>query len=113
MRCKVIKPYTSHYPDPICFEVGAVVHVGRGDSEFPGWFWCRAPSGKEGWVHGAFLAAPTGTTTSIHAYSARELTVAGGEWGTLMQSLDGWAYLRLDSGEEGWIPESHIDSKVA
>ena len=107
MSIEVTTPYTAQYPDPICFDADAVVQVGRGDPECPGWFWCRAPSGKEGWVHHSFLAGSAGTTTSIRAYTARELTVAGGERGTLIRSLDGWVYIRLDGGGEGWIPQSH------
>jgi len=110
MFVEIIKAYTSQYPDPICFDAGAAVQVERDDLEYPGWFWCRMPSGKEGWVHRSFLAACAGTTTSVRAYSAKELTVTGGEHGKLIQLLDGWAYIRLDTGDEGWIPQSHISA---
>jgi SH3-like domain-containing protein len=107
MFVEVTTAYTAQYPDPICFDAGVEVEVGRCDPESPGWFWCRAPSGKEGWVHHSFLAASAGTTTSLRAYTARELTVAVGERGTLIRSLDGWLYIRLDAGGEGWIPQSY------
>ncbi|MES2707443.1 MAG: hypothetical protein V4726_12675 [Verrucomicrobiota bacterium] len=81
---------------------------GREDPECPGWFWCRALSGREGWVHHSFLAARTGITVSVRAYSARELTVIGGERGSLLRTLDGWVYLRLEGGDEGWLPHNHI-----
>ena len=110
MFVEIIKAYTSQYPDPICFDAGAAVQVERDDLEYPGWFWCRMPSRKEGWVHRSFLAACAGTTTSVRAYSAKELTVTGGEHGKLIQLLDGWAYIRLDTGDEGWIPQSHISA---
>lgn len=108
MLIEVIQPYSSKYPSPICFDVGVTVQVERGDPEYPGWFWCRAPSGTEGWVHHSFLATPSGTTKSIKAYSAKELTVTGGERGTLTHSLDGWVFVRLNAGDEGWLPSSHI-----
>jgi SH3-like domain-containing protein len=108
MLVAVTKAYAAQYSDPIRFDAGETVQVERGDSEYPGWFWCRAASGREGWVHRSFLAASAGTTTSVRAYSARELTVAGDERGELLDSLDGWVCLRLDSGEEGWVPESHV-----
>lgn len=108
MLVAVTKAYTAQYPDPICFDAGEAVQVERGDPEYPGWYWCRAASGREGWVHRSYLAACAGMTTSARAYSARELTVAGGERGTLLDSLDGWAFIRLDTGDEGWLPESHI-----
>jgi SH3-like domain-containing protein len=108
MSIEIIKPYTSQYPDPICFEANVEVQVQRGDPEFPGWFWCRAESGREGWVHHSFLAASTGITRSTRAYSASELTVTGGERGVLIQLLDGWMYIQLADGNEGWIPERHV-----
>ena len=108
MLIEVIKAYASSYPDPIGFDAGASVNVEREDSEYPGWFWCRVPSGKEGWVHRSFLAETVGATTSVVAYSARELTLTGGERGVVVRSLDGWTLVRLDSGEEGWLPASHV-----
>ncbi|HVF71719.1 MAG TPA: SH3 domain-containing protein [Chthoniobacterales bacterium] len=109
MKIEVIKAYTAQYPDPISFEAGAVLQVERGDAEFPGWFWCRAPSGKEGWVHRSYLAnTGAATTTSLRPYSALELTVTVSDRGVLLQSLDGWVYVRLDSRREGWIPETHV-----
>ena len=108
MLVTVTKAYTAQYPDPICFDAGETVQVERGDPEYPGWFWCRAGSGREGWVHRLFLAASAGTTTSVRAYSARELTVAEGARGILLDSLDGWVCVRLETGDEGWIPESHV-----
>ena len=107
MSIEITTTHTSQYPDPICFAAGEAVQVGRSDPQYPGWLWCRASSGKEGWVHHSFLAAQQGTTTSTHAYTARELTVAGGERGTLIRDLDGWVYVRLETGEEGWVPQSH------
>jgi SH3-like domain-containing protein len=100
--------YTSQYPDPIFFPAGVEILVGRHDPNCPGWFWCRAPSGKEGWVHHSFLSGSDGTAVSTHAYSARELTVATGQRGQLIHMMDGWACIRLDNGEEGWIPQNHI-----
>lgn len=108
MHVTVAQAYTSQYSDPICFAANETLQVERADSEYPGWFWCRAASGKEGWVHRSFLAATAGTTTSVRAYSGRELTVAEGEQGVLVESLDGWVCLRRESGEEGWVPESHV-----
>lgn len=94
----VIHAWTTHYPDPIRFDAGSVVEAGREDTEHPGWFWCRGPEDREGWVHCSFLAGAAGITTGVRAYSAGELTVAGGERGELLESLDGWARIRLNTG---------------
>ena len=111
MEVDITNAYTRQYADPISFEAGAVVEIEREDPEYPGWLWCRVPSGKEGWVHRSFLADSVGATRSVDAYSATELTVIGGEHGTAIQRLDGWVYVRLDNGEQGWIPESHIQGR--
>ena len=108
MLVTITQAYTAQYPDPICFDAGETVQVERGDPEYPGWYWCRAASGKEGWVHHSFLAACEGTTTSVRAYSARELTVTEGARGALLDRLDGWVFIRLDTEDEGWIPENHV-----
>ncbi|HEY2712937.1 MAG TPA: SH3 domain-containing protein [Chthoniobacterales bacterium] len=108
MLVEVIKAYKAQYKDPISFERDVIVQVLREDSEFLNWFWCRAPSGNEGWVHRSFLADTAATTKTTRPYSARELTVDGGESGTMIESLDGWTYIRLDSGVEGWLPQSHV-----
>ena len=113
MVTEVIAAYTAQYDDPISFDAGVAVQVLHGDSEFRGWFWCRAPSGKEGWVHQSFLDDAAGTTKSTQAYSARELSVSGGERGLIIQSLDGGVRIRLDSGMEGWLPQSHVRTSIA
>jgi hypothetical protein len=108
MLIKVIKPYTAQYPDPISFEAGATVHVEHDDPEWPGWFWCRVASGKVGWVHRSFLETCSGATAALRAYSARELTVVGREQGVAIYQLDGWVYIRLDTGIEGWLPQDNV-----
>jgi len=108
MHIEVAKAYAPKHSDPIGFDPGVRVSVEHEDAEYPGWFWCRVSSGKEGWVHRSYLSALAGTTTSIAAYSAGELTVCRGERGKVVRSVDGWALVRLDSGEEGWLPARHI-----
>jgi SH3-like domain-containing protein len=108
MVVEVIKAYVSAYPNPIAFATGEPVQVMRGDSEFPGWFWSLARNDIEGWVHHSFLSATSGEAAALRDYSARELTATVGEHGTVMENLDGWAWLRLGDGREGWIPESHL-----
>jgi SH3-like domain-containing protein len=108
MRFEVTESYDEQYKDPIQFEAGDEVVVFRPDDEFPGWFWCRAPSGIEGWVHGSSLASHSGITTAVESYAARELTVSVGDSGRLLRQLDGWALVSVDDASEGWIPLTHI-----
>jgi len=100
----VIETYRAQYGDPIHLRVGDTVDVQRSDPDFVEWFWCRGPDGKEGWVHSSYLSQTTGRTTAVDDYSAEELTIASGEQAILVRTLDGWAYLALDDGRCGWVP---------
>ena len=111
MRFEVTEAYDEQYIDPIRFEVGDAVEVTRPVTKYPGWFWCRAASGIEGWVHGSCLASVSGTTTATQAYSASELTVSVGDRGRVLRQLDGWALVGLGDGLEGWIPLTNISIK--
>jgi SH3-like domain-containing protein len=108
MLVEIVTPYIAQYPDAIRFAAGERVQVGRDDPEFPGWFWCGSQAGGEGWVHQSFLDGIAGEVIAVEDYSADELTVAEGECGTLIRRLDAWACVRLESGEQGWVPESHL-----
>jgi SH3-like domain-containing protein len=107
MYVYIKKDYTAKYPDAIEFDAGAAVRVEREDPEFPGWYWCRVPSGKEGWVHRSFLAATAGDTVGLHDFSGREITVVAGERAVVVFILDGWAWVKPVRGGDGWIPKSH------
>lgn len=107
MFVTVSKPHVANYPDPLTFEKGSMLHIGGADPDFPAWFWCRSRAGKEGRVHHSFFV--TGDpSVGTRPYSARELTVAGGESGTLLESLDGWSEVLLSNGDKGWIPTDHL-----
>jgi SH3-like domain-containing protein len=108
----VTRAYATPHADPIRFGAGETLRVGREDGEFPGWFWCRDPRGKEGWVHRSLLSGTSGLATGTVDFDAGELTVRGGERGQLLQRLGGWALVRLDDGREGWLPESQIEASA-
>jgi hypothetical protein len=110
-RVVIIEAYRAQYGDPIAFCAGETVDVHRADSDFPQWFWCRGPDGKEGWVHFSYLSQTTGQAKAVCDYSAQELTVAAGDEARLIRALGGWAYLALDDGGSGWVPEKIIQAK--
>lgn len=107
-KVTVTKAYTAQYSNPIRFDAGESVTVGREDDTFPGWYWCRDGRGREGWVPARLLDDTQGPTTGRRTYSAQELTVAGGEGGELIQRFGGWVEARLDDGRVGWLPETHV-----
>ena len=49
-KVRVKLEYRVEYRNPIELAAGDRVIVGREDDEFPGWKWCKASNGREGWV---------------------------------------------------------------
>lgn len=114
MSCiEVTQDYRGQYDDPIEFRAGEPIEVGREDPEFRGWYWCRSPRGKQGWVHQSFLSATQGAVTALRDYSALELTLVAGVSAEVLERLDGWLRVRLADGAEGWLPESHVKAVVS
>ena len=74
-RVVILEAYKARYRDPIAFRAGQTVDVQRADPDFPEWFWCRGPHGKEGWVHFSYLSQTTGQAAAVRDYSAQELTI--------------------------------------
>ena len=107
---RIIREYRIQYRDPLCVVAGENVTVGREDDEFPGWKWCTASSGCEGWVPVELLAdAAAKETAVLRDYSSRELAVQLGEEVTVEDARHEWLLVRNIRGELGWIPASHAE----
>ena len=107
---RVIREYTPQYPNPLSVLAGESVSVGREDDEFPGWKWCRAANGSEGWIPVKLLSDASATETAVLCdYSSRELAVQPGEEVTVEDSRQEWLLVRSTRGERGWIPASHAE----
>ena len=107
-KVRIWLEYRVEYADPICVSAGETVSVGRADNEFPGWKWCRASDGREGWVPVELLSKEGGEATVLQDYSARELAVRPGEEVIVEETRHDWLLVRNAQGERGWIPNSHI-----
>jgi SH3-like domain-containing protein len=107
-RVRVHTTYEPQYPNPICVAAGESVRVGREDADFPGWKWCRAADGREGWVPVELLSNDEAGPVVLEDYSARELAVGAGEEVTVEDARHGWLQVRDSRGERGWIPASHV-----
>jgi uncharacterized protein YgiM (DUF1202 family) len=109
-RARIIREYRIQYPDPLCVAAGDKVSIGREDDEFPGWKWCRASNGRQGWIPVELLSEASATETAVLCdYSSRELAVQSGEEVTIEDSRHEWLLVRNKQGERGWIPGSHAD----
>ncbi|HEV2730234.1 MAG TPA: SH3 domain-containing protein [Terriglobales bacterium] len=97
------------YPDPIRVEAGETVNVGREDAEFPGWKWCKASDGREGWVPVELLSGEGAEATVLQDYSAREVEVRPGEEVIVEEARHDWLLVRNGQGERGWIPAANTE----
>ena len=108
-KARIVREYSIQYANPIQVVAGEKVSVEREDDEFPGWVWCRAADGRQGWVPIELLAQPGREAIAREAYSARELAVQPGEEVVVLDSRHGWLKVRNMQGESGWIPESNVE----
>lgn len=107
-RGRVTRDYQSQYPDPIAFQVGETLTLGRQDDEWPGWVWCTSTAGKSGWAPEQFIERHGEIGSARRNYTARELTVRAGELLDLYELLNGWYWARSAAGETGWVPARNI-----
>lgn len=105
----VVQPQVHTNDEPIRFQVGDSLQVGRQDPDDPTWFWVVGPGGRSGWVFRAYLSGDSGTVTGLRAYDATELDVEAGEHGGALEYADGWWLCQLSDGRRGWIRASHLE----
>lgn len=108
-RLRIKQDYRPQYPDPLRGTAGDRVSVGREDADFPGWKWCTAKDGRQGWVPVDLLSNDRTEAKLLEDYSARELAVRAGEVVTVEDDRHAWLLVRNGKGERGWIPGSHAD----
>ena len=104
----IVTPWKAMYADPIDIRAGEPIVIGHEDPEWPGWRWCTDPRGKSGWTPSQYLDS----STILHDFTARELTIEQGDRVTLLHELNGWYWAKHDDGREGWIPATHIARRV-
>jgi SH3-like domain-containing protein len=104
MHMRVVHDYVAQYSDPIMGRAGARLVVLRGDDEYPGWWWCRGPDDREGWVPEAFLRRDGPAATLLRDYDAHELGVRAGQDVQVHETASAWARVTDRAGREGWIP---------
>ncbi|HEY7098052.1 MAG TPA: SH3 domain-containing protein [Terriglobales bacterium] len=83
------------------------MHVEREDAEFPGWKWCRAADGSEGWLPTELLIGSDVEAVVAQNYIVHELAVQAGETVEVEEERHKWLLVQNARGERGWIPASH------
>lgn len=105
-RARVHTAHEMSYTDPLAAVAGTRLILDREDDEFPGWVWCAAPDGREGWVPRPFLMSDG---TLRRDYDARELTVARGDALIVFETVNGWCWAASAAGKRGWVPAANLD----
>ncbi|WP_172194179.1 SH3 domain-containing protein [Saccharibacillus qingshengii] len=110
-KVTVIRAYKTAYPEPIELQKGECILTGEEDEENPGWIRCHHPYGRSGWVPVNRLIRDESGKRAIvlAAYSAHELSVGPGESLTVLEAVNGWLRCRRMNGEEGWLPNRHVE----
>ena len=107
-KARIHRPYEVQYANPIAVLAGETLTIGQEDDEFPGWRWCRASDGREGWVPVELLSIKKRQAVILQDYSARELQVRPGEDVVVEDARHGWLLVRNVKGERGWIPADRV-----
>lgn len=109
-QVRVVEAYTTPYPDPLEFEAGETVHVGRRDDEYWGWIWTERKTGQAGWTPESLLGIDPSTSSAVtlERYSARELNTKQDEILAVHRALNGWYWVSNANEETGWIPAKTV-----
>lgn len=106
MTVVVIQPHVSTFPNPISFEPGQRVQLGRRDTEYGGWIFVTTADGNEGWAPEQYIASTDNPSVGIARcrYNAFELDTQLHEQLDVISELNKWYLVRNRAGQEGWIP---------
>lgn len=107
-KATVIKAHQSNYPRPISFKRGDRLLVGKADSDYPGWVWVKLDGGNQGWAPKQYIKTTDNCSTALTDYTATELDINMGEELELVEQLNGWAWVKNQYQQCGWVPLNSI-----
>jgi hypothetical protein len=103
---KANEKYEVAYANPIRLKTGDRVSITKRETnpEWIGWVFCIDTRGVGGWVSENYLQIETVHGIALRDYDATELTVEKSEVVELMHQEFGWAWVRNETKNEGWVP---------
>ncbi|MCL9804135.1 SH3 domain-containing protein [Flavobacterium amniphilum] len=113
MKLKVIQSYQEQYLNPIILNVGDKVVLGNEETEenWKGWVWAEIKN-NSGWIPMQIVEFSFDRKSGIikKDYSAQELTVIVNDIVILIESLNGWLWVKsCQTNKEGWFPSECVD----
>ena len=107
---RVIANYEVVHQNAICVTRGTrvVVTERKTKPEWLGWIWCESEDGQTGWISKSYLDIQGHQAVLTHDYDAREVEVSAGELVNVLKEEHGWAWIKKQSGSEGWIPTENL-----
>lgn len=110
-RARVIQDYEALYSNGLILKPGDCVACGKTDPDWPGWVWCKGPSGRSAWVPERIIERALGAAEGRvrEDYESTELTAQTGECLIIFKSDSGWVWAENETGLCGWIPESFVE----
>ena len=114
-RGQVHTAYTAEYAAPLVMAQGDVLGVEERATSWNGWLWCTHPAGRSGWTPTNFLQRSGDSGIATRAYDASELTVAVGEFLTILETESGWAWsINRQGGGAGfrWIMSRWVERRT-
>jgi hypothetical protein len=110
----VVNPHQSEFLIPLILKKGDFILGHDKENPWKDWLWCRSDTEIYGWVPKSYLKESqdkTGYFKVLQDYNATELTVQTGEQLTISFEENGWAWVRNESGDEGWVPLENLSVK--
>ena len=106
MKVIVIEEHISNYPNPIAFEQGETLQLGKQDIEFEGWIRVTTKDGNEGWAPIQYIEFEPGAAQGVAkcSYNANELNTKLSETLSVIKELNGWYLGSNAQGQVGWVP---------
>lgn len=108
----IIKSYERQYLNPIVLDIGDKVLLGNEETEekWKGWIWAESKN-NSGWIPRQIIEFSSDQKSGIISkkYSAQELSVQKYDSVVIIESLNGWVWVKnILTNEEGWIPSECV-----
>ena len=112
MKYQVTTEYKSPYPNPLFFQKGDVVKIGKeftDDPEWENWVWCESTNNIKAWAPKQYLDIRERKGTFKRDYNAMELSVSVGEELIIHEIVNGFGLAEKSNGRRGWVPMKNMD----